>query len=250
MASTKELTALLERIGLGALIDNFTRNEIDDASLCDLQEEDLKEIGIDKLGPRRKILAALRELREDREAAAAPPPARRPPGADWETNPPPPPPPQEQVGEDLAPAADAPTEEPWQPARRPRTRECAAPAAPRSLPRPAVRATCCYFLRNACDKGDACRYVHQRPLPPGAACSYGARCRFGCGDAVAPAASLESLAADILEMCDEEGSILISNLPKARRPRLLTSRSRRRRDRAEAERHAPVVSHRPADDGA
>ena len=51
--------------------------------------------------------------------------------------------------------------------------------------------TCCYFLRDACDKGDACRYVHQKPLPQGERCSWGARCRFGAfeKDAVADASA-------------------------------------------------------------
>ena len=44
--------------------------------------------------------------------------------------------------------------------------------------------TCCYFLRDARDKGDACRYVHQKPLPAGERCSWGARCRFGCAPQV------------------------------------------------------------------
>mmetsp|Transcript_23251 Transcript_23251/g.60560 ORF Transcript_23251/g.60560 Transcript_23251/m.60560 type:complete len:458 (-) Transcript_23251:89-1462(-) len=80
--------------------------------------------------------------------------------------------------------------------------------------------TCCYFLRDACDKGDACRYVHQKPLPQGERCSWGARCRFGCVPQVekeAPAVTgdLDALAADVLKLCDQQGSILLANLPKS-----------------------------------
>ena len=79
--------------------------------------------------------------------------------------------------------------------------------------------TCCYFLRDACDKGDACRYVHQKPLPAGERCSWGARCRFGCAPQVekeAPAVTgdLDALCDQVLKLCDQQGSILLANLPK------------------------------------
>ncbi len=80
--------------------------------------------------------------------------------------------------------------------------------------------TCCYFLRDACDKGDACRYVHQKPLPQGQRCSWGARCRFGCvsnekEEPVKVTGDLDALRGDVLKLCDAQGSILLANLPKS-----------------------------------
>ena len=88
---------------------------------------------------------------------------------------------------------------------------------------------CCFGHGNACDKGDRCRSSIKNRSRRARRALTG---RGAASAAFAPAS--QTLAADILEMCDEEGSILISNLPKARRPRLLTSRLRRRSDRAEA----------------
>ena len=58
---------------------------------------------------------------------------------------------------------------------------------------------------------------------------------------------MQPLADFILHKCGESGRIPLPDLQKARRPRLLDFRSRRRRDCAEAVRHAPVISRRSAE---
>ena len=51
-------------------------------------------------------------------------------------------------------------------------------------------------------------------------CSWGARCRFGCVPQVEKevpvvTGDLDALAADVLKLCDAQGSILLANLPKS-----------------------------------
>jgi len=79
------MTTLLASIGLGHLEPRLRDEAVDDTTFLDLDEEDLKELGV-KMGPRRKLLTALEEAKR--------PPARpASPGADWACSPPPPPPP-------------------------------------------------------------------------------------------------------------------------------------------------------------
>ena len=63
------VSAFLAGIGLGLLEDTFEEHDIDDVTLFELDEDDLKEMGV-RMGPRRKLLAALRDA-----AASRPPPA-------------------------------------------------------------------------------------------------------------------------------------------------------------------------------
>jgi len=54
----KELTSILNDLGLSDLLSLFEAQDIDDSVLGDLSDADLKDIGIDKLGTRKKLLAA------------------------------------------------------------------------------------------------------------------------------------------------------------------------------------------------
>ena len=76
------MTTLLASIGLSDLESRLRDEAIDETTFLDLDDEDLKEIGI-KMGPRRKLLTAIREAKDRRTT----------PGADWARSPPPPPPP-------------------------------------------------------------------------------------------------------------------------------------------------------------
>jgi formylglycine-generating enzyme required for sulfatase activity len=53
-----QLNKTLNELGLSELLSLFERQDIDDSVLGDLSDADLKEIGIDKLGTRKKLLAA------------------------------------------------------------------------------------------------------------------------------------------------------------------------------------------------
>ena len=76
------MTTLLANVGLSDLERRLRDEAIDETTILDLDEEDMKEIGL-KMGPRRKLLTAIREAKDRRTT----------PGADWARSPPPPPPP-------------------------------------------------------------------------------------------------------------------------------------------------------------
>ena len=76
------MTKLLANVGLSDLERRLRDEAIDETTFLDLDDDDLKEIGI-KMGPRRKLLTAIREAKDRRTT----------PGADWARSPPPPPPP-------------------------------------------------------------------------------------------------------------------------------------------------------------
>ena len=76
------MTRLLANVGLSDLERRLRDEAIDETTILDLDEEDMKEIGL-KMGPRRKLLTAIREAKDRRTT----------PGADWARSPPPPPPP-------------------------------------------------------------------------------------------------------------------------------------------------------------
>ncbi|KAH3759348.1 tetratricopeptide repeat protein [Pelomyxa schiedti] len=60
--TVKEVTVLLEQIGLGAHSKAFEENEITGVALLELSDDDLKnELGITKLGPRRTLLSFIKE---------------------------------------------------------------------------------------------------------------------------------------------------------------------------------------------
>ncbi len=56
-----DIAAWLEQLGLAKYAPIFSENEVELADLSELSEDDLKEIGL-PLGPRRRILKAVREL--------------------------------------------------------------------------------------------------------------------------------------------------------------------------------------------
>ena len=76
------MTTLLANVGLSDLERRLRDEAIDETTFLDLDDSDLKEIGL-KMGPRRKLLTAIREAKDRRTT----------PGADWARSPPPPPPP-------------------------------------------------------------------------------------------------------------------------------------------------------------
>jgi len=59
----QELLRLLKSKGLEKYVENFRMNEIDLTTFKSLSEFDLKEIGIDSLGARKKLMALAQELR-------------------------------------------------------------------------------------------------------------------------------------------------------------------------------------------
>ena len=63
------VSAFLAGIGLGLLEDTFEEHDIDDVTLFELDEDDLKEMGV-RMGPRRKLLAALRDAAASRPPCA------------------------------------------------------------------------------------------------------------------------------------------------------------------------------------
>lgn len=55
---TEKLQAILEAEGLSPLLDKFNEQGVTDSILGDLTDADLKELGVDKLGERKRLLAA------------------------------------------------------------------------------------------------------------------------------------------------------------------------------------------------
>ena len=61
----------LASIGLGEYAQRFVENAIDLSVVLDLTEQDLKDLGIQKVGHRRKVLRAIAELSAGAAAAAS-----------------------------------------------------------------------------------------------------------------------------------------------------------------------------------
>jgi len=55
---TEKLQSILEAEGLASLLDKFNEQGVTDSILGDLTDADLKELGVDKLGERKRLLAA------------------------------------------------------------------------------------------------------------------------------------------------------------------------------------------------
>ena len=66
------MTTLLANVGLSDLERRLRDEAIDETTFLDLDDDDLKEIGL-KMGPRRKLLTAIQEAKDRRTT----------PGADW-----------------------------------------------------------------------------------------------------------------------------------------------------------------------
>jgi len=69
---TNKLTTILKAEGLEHLIPIFVDQGIVDSMLSDLSESDLKTIGIDKLGERKRLLAVFAESKSDKPATSPP----------------------------------------------------------------------------------------------------------------------------------------------------------------------------------
>ena len=67
------MTKLLANVGLSDLERRLRDEAIDETTFLDLDDEDLKEIGI-KMGPRHKLLMALQKAKDRTNSAPAPPP--------------------------------------------------------------------------------------------------------------------------------------------------------------------------------
>ena len=59
---TDKLQSILEAEGLASLLEKFNEQGVTDSILGDLTDPDLKELGIDKLGERKRLLAAFGEV--------------------------------------------------------------------------------------------------------------------------------------------------------------------------------------------
>jgi SAM domain (Sterile alpha motif) len=70
-----DLGGWLRSLGLGQYEAAFRENAIDDTVLPNLTAEDLKDLGVDIVGHRRKLLDAIAALRADASAKAPPPDA-------------------------------------------------------------------------------------------------------------------------------------------------------------------------------
>jgi hypothetical protein len=69
---TSKLETILTRLDLRELLALFAEHEIDDALLGELTDEDLQRLGVEKLGPRKRLLLAFREEGAAPSVASAP----------------------------------------------------------------------------------------------------------------------------------------------------------------------------------
>jgi predicted RND superfamily exporter protein len=69
---TDKLQTILQAEGLDHLIPKLLEQGVVDSMLPDLSESDLKSLGVDKLGERKRLLAALTATRSANEAQSAP----------------------------------------------------------------------------------------------------------------------------------------------------------------------------------
>jgi hypothetical protein len=63
-----DIKAWLETSGMGEHWEKFESNKIDESILKEMTEDDLKDIGIDALGDRRKIAVSIKSLQENLHA--------------------------------------------------------------------------------------------------------------------------------------------------------------------------------------
>src|SRR5215470_17504011 len=72
-SATMDLAGWLRSLGLERYETAFREHEIDETVLPSLTAEDLKDLGVDIVGHRRKLLDAIAALRADASAKAPPP---------------------------------------------------------------------------------------------------------------------------------------------------------------------------------
>ena len=70
-ADNPDIRTWLEKRDLGEFAPVFEQHKIDFEILGDLTFDDIKEMGIDALGPRRKIFREITQWRDEREAKKA-----------------------------------------------------------------------------------------------------------------------------------------------------------------------------------
>src|SRR6266568_189956 len=71
MAAMQQIADWLKALGLEQYADCFAENDIDFSILHDLTDQDFKEIGVQSLGHRRKLLRAIADLKEIEKSAPA-----------------------------------------------------------------------------------------------------------------------------------------------------------------------------------
>jgi class 3 adenylate cyclase len=76
-----DIARWLEELELAKYVAVFEANEIDRSALPELTEEDFREMGI-PIGPRRKLLRAIRELSPSQSVAESEPESVSPPAVD------------------------------------------------------------------------------------------------------------------------------------------------------------------------
>ena len=76
-SSGNELISWLEGLGLGKYTRVFVRQEVDFDTLVELSADDLREMGIVALGPRKKLMAAISSLRGVGQVSLSLPPSSR-----------------------------------------------------------------------------------------------------------------------------------------------------------------------------
>ena len=59
-----DVSAWLEAIGLGEHVESFTENEMMGEHLVDITKDDLKELGVKKLGHQKTFLSKLNLIRK------------------------------------------------------------------------------------------------------------------------------------------------------------------------------------------
>ena len=72
----------LNGLGMGEHAQSFADNEIDAGTLCELTADDLKELGVVKLGQRKRLLAAIASLAGGQPEASPPTPAAAAPAGE------------------------------------------------------------------------------------------------------------------------------------------------------------------------
>lgn len=65
----KDLSTLLKHLGLEKYESNFTEEEVDFETFLTMSEDDLKEVGVSKLGARRKLQLAILEIKKIQQEA-------------------------------------------------------------------------------------------------------------------------------------------------------------------------------------
>ena len=62
----QQIADWLKELGMAEYAERFAENHIDSSVLCDLTDQDLKDLGIVSIGHRRKMLRGISELAEAR----------------------------------------------------------------------------------------------------------------------------------------------------------------------------------------